>query len=576
MKKAFGILTVVMVFCLCAKDVKFSGMVKLPSGVELEMIEIKAGSFVMGSPDGEVGRDDDETQHRVTLTKKYWLGKYEVTQGQWQAVMGTNPSSHKKGDKYPVESVSWHDVKQFCDKLNKLYERKLPQGYRFDLPTEAQWEYACRAGTTTALNNGKGLTAQRGVCPNLNEVGWYDENSSQAPLPVGKKHPNAWGLYDMHGNVWEWCRDWADGYHGDVIDPVGPESGSIRIRRGGGWRVSSKQCRSEWRGSSEPSVRDENLGFRLALVSFPSNVVVGENPGSRSALAPSSRSVAAELQIIRKAAEQGNANAQNLLGLGYYIGQGIEKNFCEAFKWFRKAAEQGNAEAQYNLGVCYRSGEGVAQNYGEAFKWFRKSAEQGYAKAQGMLGLFYAQGEIVKRDDFEALKWIRKAAEQGEAGAQLILGVWYQEDGRGGVRQDYVEAVKWLRRSAEQGNAIAQFNLGLCYDTGRGVRQDDSEAFKWYLQAAKQNHTEAQFQVACSYGVGKGVVRYDSEAVKWFLLVAVKGDSKAQCALGIAYAEGRGVERDMAEAVNWLRLSARQGNSTAIGILRSILRSTNR
>ena len=122
------------------------------------MIKVKAGRFQMGSPESELGRYDDETQHRVTLTKDYWLGATQVTQGQWKAVMGSNPSSFQKGDDYPVEKVSWDDAMEFCERLNRRAAEMLPQGYKFSLPTEAQWEYACRAGTTTALNSGKNLT----------------------------------------------------------------------------------------------------------------------------------------------------------------------------------------------------------------------------------------------------------------------------------------------------------------------------------------------------------------------------------------------------------------------------------
>ena len=124
----------------------------------------------MGSPAGELGRDSDETQHKVTLTQDYWMGKFEVTQAQWQAVMGNNPSNYK-GDNRPVENISWNDAKEFCNKLNEKYAGKLPAGYKFDLPTEAQWEYACRAGTTTALNNGTDLTSTTGSCSKRNGKG---------------------------------------------------------------------------------------------------------------------------------------------------------------------------------------------------------------------------------------------------------------------------------------------------------------------------------------------------------------------------------------------------------------------
>jgi len=245
----------------------------LPGGAKMEMMTIRAGSFVMGSIGGfiflrrgELGRFYDEKQHRVTLTKDYLLGKYEVTQGQWQAVMGNNPSLFENGDDYPVECVSWDDAKKFCNKLNELCAGKLPRGYHFDLPTEAQWEYACRAGTTTALNNGKNLTSEEGACPNLDEFGWYDENSDSSTHPVGKKRPNAWGLYDMHGNVREWCSDWYGPYSGNATDPSGPASGSLRVYRGGGWISGARRCRSARRDCDVPRLQDSDLGFRLALV----------------------------------------------------------------------------------------------------------------------------------------------------------------------------------------------------------------------------------------------------------------------------------------------------------------------
>ncbi|MBO5792506.1 MAG: SUMF1/EgtB/PvdO family nonheme iron enzyme [Lentisphaeria bacterium] len=235
------------------------------NGVSLEMVKIKAGTFTMGSPEGELGRHGTEKQHQVTLTKDYWLGKFEVTQAQYEAIMGNNPSSYK-GSNRPVEKVSWEDAKEFCNKLNERYAGKLPTGYRFDLPTEAQWEYACRAGTTTALNNGTNLTSES-ECSNLNEVGWYDKNCGSAGhKAVGQKRPNNWGLYDMHGNVLEWCRDWYAPYTGDATDPTGPTSGSYRVYRGGCWRYSAKGCRSAVRFCIIPGLRNSFYGFRLALV----------------------------------------------------------------------------------------------------------------------------------------------------------------------------------------------------------------------------------------------------------------------------------------------------------------------
>ena len=263
-------------------DNNFPEIMTLPGGTTIEMVKVQAGSFMMGSPEDERGRFGDEKQHRVTLTKDYWLGKYEVTQRQWQAVMGgSNPSWYKRGGNYPVENMTWDDAKKFCDRLNNLFAGKLPRGYRFDLPTEAQWEYACRAGTTTALNNGKDLTSIEGCCRNLDNVGWY-KNRGMKTNVVGGKLPNAWGLYDMHGNVWEWCRDWYGPYGGDAIDPTGPARGSIRVRRGGSGQTVAGRCSSSYRHDFEPETQGASIGFRLALVfdDGQKTVQVGNNKKS--------------------------------------------------------------------------------------------------------------------------------------------------------------------------------------------------------------------------------------------------------------------------------------------------------
>jgi len=214
---------------------------------------IPPGNFLMGSPVGEKGRDDDEVQHRVTLTKGFWLGVYPVNQAELQAVMKNNPS-HFKGDNRPVEQVSWQDCQAFCAALSKR------EGKTYRLPTESEWEYACRAGATTAYCFGDD-PAQ------LGEYAWYVENSDSVTYPVGRKKPNAWGLYDMHGNVWQWCQDWYGDYpRSDQVDPLGPAQGSHRVIRGGSWRYYGRDCRSADRIWFVPVIRLNYLGFRLALV----------------------------------------------------------------------------------------------------------------------------------------------------------------------------------------------------------------------------------------------------------------------------------------------------------------------
>ena len=247
--------------------VEFNGTVTLANGVKLEMVKIKAGTFTMGSPAGELGRDSEETQHKVTLTQDYWMGKFEVTQAQWQAVMGNNPSRFK-GDNRPVEQVSWNDAKEFCNKLNEKYAGKLPAGYKFDLPTEAQWEYACRAGTTTPFSYGYASDLKK-----MNFDGNYPYGGGSKGVYREKtvdvkslRYCNAWGVYNMHGNVREWCRDWSGSYTGDATDPVGPSSGSYRVARGGGWSDYAKWCRSAYRNGYSPGYRCNFIGFRLALV----------------------------------------------------------------------------------------------------------------------------------------------------------------------------------------------------------------------------------------------------------------------------------------------------------------------
>ena len=231
-------------------------MLTLPGGVKMEMIYVAPGSFTMGSPSFEDGRYDEEVQHRVTLTKGYWLGKYEVTQRQWESVMGNNPSDFKGGDRL-VDNVSWKDSQEFCRKVNDAAIRQFGGGAR--LPTEAEWEYACRAGSTGPY----------GGSGNLDDMGWYGGNSGSKTHPVGQKQANAWGFHDMHGNVWEWCNDWYGSYDGDATDPIGPASGEIRVLRGGSWSLSARRCRSAFRLRLIPGFRSYDYGFRLCCSALP-------------------------------------------------------------------------------------------------------------------------------------------------------------------------------------------------------------------------------------------------------------------------------------------------------------------
>lgn len=254
-------------FCgVCGKRpalvVGSNGRLLLPKGMELEMIWCPPGTFLMGSPLGELGRFEREEQHKVNLTQGFWMAKYELTQEQYEALMGSNPANFK-GPKRPMEQVSWDGAMAYCAKLSSHCSSSLPSGYKIALPTEAQWEYACRAGTTSALNSGSALTSKDGFCGNLDQVAWYGENSGSQTHEVGQKQANAWGLLDMHGNVWEWCLDWWDERcSGEATDPVGPSAGVGRSVRGGSWINYPGNCRSAVRFFFMPDFRYAYLGFR--------------------------------------------------------------------------------------------------------------------------------------------------------------------------------------------------------------------------------------------------------------------------------------------------------------------------
>ena len=291
--------------------------------LNLVMVKCPAGSFMMGSPEEEKTKwfsHKDEYLHSVTITKPFYIGKYEVTQSQYSALMENIPQgyieaknfvestfyeklkdfcgrmnmnylkkilivwkiivkkkyysaldkknpSRYKGTNNPVESITYEQANDYCEKLNIKFLNILPKGYKFALPTEAQWEYACRAGTNTALNNWKNLTSENGACPNLDEVGWYIKNSGDKTHEVGQKKPNSWGIYDMHGNVWEWCKNWYGEYPKEsVTDPIGAISGSYRVARGGCHGSDPYHNRSACRRNCFTNSEYCNIGFRLALV----------------------------------------------------------------------------------------------------------------------------------------------------------------------------------------------------------------------------------------------------------------------------------------------------------------------
>ena len=233
---------------------KFQNQTITVDGVSFKMIAVEGGTFLMGSPESDTeAYDDEKPQHEVTLSN-YYIGETEVTQELWETVMGSNPSEFK-GPKLPVENVSWYDCQEFILKLNEK------TGKTFRLPTEAEWEYAARGGKKS-----KGYTYSGSNT--IDDVAWYVDNSGETTHEVGTKQANELGIYDMTGNVWEWCQDWfGETYYenSSTTDPQGPASGTYRVLRGGGWWSVAGGCRVAYRNGDSPGYRNYDLGFRLAL-----------------------------------------------------------------------------------------------------------------------------------------------------------------------------------------------------------------------------------------------------------------------------------------------------------------------
>ena len=269
LKRCFYLVVCVALFAGCHKDDDDDKLViyveKGVSGFSFDMVYVAGGTFRMGGTEeqGEDAWANEKPVHSVTLSD-YYIGKYEVTQGLWKAVMGTGVEEQRKkagesdlygvGDDYPMYYVSWDEAQEFVSKLSEL------TGKNYVLPTEAQWEYAARGGVKSRGYKYSGSNT-------IDDVAWYDGNSGFAAHPVGTKLPNELGIYDMSGNVWEWCSDWYGDYS-DVsqTDPTGPSSGSSRVGRGGCWNDDAWYCRVSYRDGGNPGYRGNGLGFRVALV----------------------------------------------------------------------------------------------------------------------------------------------------------------------------------------------------------------------------------------------------------------------------------------------------------------------
>jgi formylglycine-generating enzyme required for sulfatase activity len=260
--------------------------VEIENSIGMKLRVIPPGTCTIGSGDGET---NEKPVHQVTLTKPFMLGTYEVTQDQYEKVMGVNPSVFN-GATNPVETVSWNDAVEFCRKLSELPAEK-SAGRVYRLPTEAEWEFGCRAGRTTKYSFGDDES-------DFGTYGWFRKNSGQKTHPRGRKLPNALGLFDMHGNVSEWCQDWYGAYpSGSVSDPRGSASGSYRVRRGGNWGFTAGSCRSAVRGGGKPSNRVGGRGFRVSLSPSGKQLDASTDLADTAPKRPSSGKSALELML---------------------------------------------------------------------------------------------------------------------------------------------------------------------------------------------------------------------------------------------------------------------------------------
>lgn len=583
MKSLLSLLIVVGAFCCVAKGETPSTQpakeltLKLDNTVTMKMVLIPAGKFTMGSPENERGYSLFEgPQHEVTISKPFYMGTCEVTQEQWTTVMGTTPWKGKMygkdGATFAASYISWNDAVDFCRKLSVITGRPI------GLPSEAMWEYACRAGTKTPYYYGDDEDQLK-----LGDYAWFDKNASNKDEKyahaVGQKRPNAFGLYDMHGNVEEWCFDWfADTYKGAKnTDPVGPSSGEFHVHRGGSW--DSVACRSAGRAPNDADHRWGDLGFRV--------ITTATAPGA--ATRPSDASGMAERSIrtrildvakdeddavkrFRKAAEAGDTKGMVSLGFLYAGGCGVVQNEPEAVTWYRKAAEAGDAEGMVNLGLAYYAGFGVDKNNAKAIERFRKASKAGYA--EGKFKLEAATGTV--NQDAEAMQWLRKAAEAGNPYGMFVLGDSYIRVGRKPSPADAAEAVNWLSKAGEAGVPMASNLLGNMYGLGLGVTRDRNESLKWSNKAAQARHPQdiatsqpsdaaaALVKRGDTHAQGLDGIRDEAEAVKWYRKAAELGQVKGMVKLSYLYANGLDIAKDYVEAAKWLRKASEAGDTVGM------------
>lgn len=594
-------------------DMPVNGWTDEYKTTKLVLRKIEAGSFIMGSPKGELGQTYSEDCHKVTISKNFYIGVFEITQRQWELIMGENPSLYK-GTTRPVEQVSYIMIRGENDGLNwpasDTVDRKSLIGklrektglLTLDLPTEAQWEYACRAGTTNALNIGKNLSSIES-CPNLNTAGRNKLNKSDAKggypehTKVGCYASNGWGLYDMHGNVWEWCLDCYQANLGlnDVSNPVGAATSPNRITRGGCWNSGPQNCRASTRNANTPNVSSYGYtGLRLACAAslIPLDSVSIKFVTEDGELLPQ------KPKTLRANSFYGNLPIPVRKGfrfVGWHVKNSgketkisadtvitIATNHLLIAKWEKieehtknlqehiQAAREGDPASQYYLGTQFLFNKGDKAER-EAFKWFKLAAEKGHADAQAILGdLFYVYGiGGVERNPSLAFMWSLKAAQQHNLLGQKDVGKYYMQGF--GVDANPFLGVKWLRKAAEKDDPEAQGLLATCYFNGQGVDKDASEAFQWGAKGSVQGDKEAQFIVAICYILGEGVAKDFSKGTRWAMKSAVQGQPMAQSLIGDCYSSGVGdLVQDVDEAAKWYKKAVMQGYAPAREKLRKL------
>jgi formylglycine-generating enzyme required for sulfatase activity len=518
----------------------------------LTYVWIPPGTFTMGCSPGDAECDDGEKPaHQVTITSGFWLGQTPVTQQAYQRVRVYNLPSYFKGANLPVENVVWNEAKAYCAAI----------GGR--LPTEAEWEYAARAGSTGSRHG------------NLDEIAWYWGNSEGKTHEVGQKQANAFGLFDILGDVWQWTADWYGPYPpGAQSDPFGAVSGQFRALRGGSWSNNPENVRVSLRLKGVPGSSNGGIGLRCVgesqaadgrsadaerMVSAPRKLSAQDLDEilKRADAAYARQDYATAAPLYQKLADSGNSGAMNRLGFMYYLGRGVAQDYTQAVAWYRNAAEKANPAGMTNLGRMYQSGRGVSQDDTQAAAWYRKAAETGEPAGMDNLGFMYQNGRGVARDDTQALAWYRKAAEKADPAGMTHLGLMYQ-NGRG-VAKDDTQAVAWYRKAADKGELAGMTNLGFMYQNGRGVAQDYSQAVAWYRKAAEKGEPHGMTFLGAMYETGHGVGQDDAQAVAWYRKAAENGSSEGMTNLGLAYQNGRGVAKDDTQAVAWYRKAVDKG-----------------